>query len=100
MSNRKKVVKLYHVRYVADFLVPATSNREAFDVADEEFTDMIEGDEQELDDIFNISIVNERFHVVEIIPEDEDDEDTEDESEDEDDDSDDESEDEDDEEED
>ena len=65
MSNRKKVVKMYHVRYVADFIVPATSNREAFEVADEEFADMIEGDQYTLEDIFSISIENDKFHIVE-----------------------------------
>ena len=80
MSNRKKVARLYHVRYVADFLVPALSTKEAFDLADEEMTEMVEGDEMELDDIFDISIENDKFHVVEVIevPDDEDEEDDED----------------------
>jgi hypothetical protein len=75
MSNRKKVVRLYHVRYVADFLVPALSTKEAFDLADEEMTEMVEGDEMELDDIFDISIENDKFHVVEVIEDGDDDED-------------------------
>jgi TATA-binding protein-associated factor Taf7 len=101
MSNRKKIVKLFHVRYVADFLVPALNAKEAFQTADEEMTAMVEGDELELDDIFEISIENDRFHIVETIEEveeddddsdeddddsDEDDDDSEDEDEDDDDD--------------
>lgn len=73
MSNRAKKIKMYHVRYIADFLVPATSTREAFDTADEEMISMVEGDELELDDIFTISIENENFHVVDIAHEEEDD---------------------------
>ena len=67
MSNRKKVIKLFHVRYVADFLVPALNAKEAFEVADEEMTEMVEGSEFELDDIFEISIENDRFHIVETV---------------------------------
>lgn len=89
MSNRKKIVKLFHVRYVADFLVPAISSREAFDLADEQMVEMVEGDQYELDDIFNITIENDRFHVVEDVPDDEDVDDSADDNEDVDDDGDD-----------
>ena len=94
MSNRKKIVRLFHVRYTADFLVPALNAKEAFQTADEEMTAMVEGDELELDDIFEISIENDRFHIVETIEEveeddddsDEDDDDSEDEDDEDDDD--------------
>ena len=71
---------------MADFLVPALNAKEAFEVADEEMTKMVEGDELELDDIFEISIESDRFHIVETVEED--DEDDDDDSDEDDDDSD------------
>ena len=73
VSNRKKIPRLYHVRYVADFLVNAMSNREALDMTDSEMTAMVEGDEHELDDIFDITIEKDKFHIIEVVSEDEDD---------------------------
>jgi len=73
MSNRKKIPRLYHVRYVADFLVNAVSNREALDMTDSEMTAMVEGDEHELDDIFDITIEKDKFHIIEVVSEDEED---------------------------
>jgi hypothetical protein len=73
MSNRKKIERLYHIRYTADFLVPAMSNREALNMADSELTEMVEGDEHELDDIFDITIEKDKFHIIEVVSEDEDD---------------------------
>ena len=85
MSNRKKIPRLYHIRYVADFLVPALSNREALGMVDEELTDMVEGEDYALGDIFNITIEKDKFHIIEVVDEDdEDDEEGDDEGEDED----------------
>ena len=75
MGNRTRKPKVFHVKYVADFLVTATSTKEAFDIADEKITEMVEGDEFELDDIFKVSIESDKFHMVEEVPEDEDEED-------------------------
>ena len=82
MTNRRRVKKMFHVRYVAEFLVSATSAKQAFEYADEQMIDMVEGDERGLDEIFNITVENSQFHVIEEIPEDElvDDEDEDDEN--------------------
>jgi hypothetical protein len=71
MSNRKKKLRFYHVKYQADFLVPAMSSREAYDDADEALTEMVEGNEMELDDIFKITIETDRFHIVDEMSDDE-----------------------------
>jgi len=85
MSNRKKIVRLYHIRYSANFIVPALSTREAFNLADEELTEMVEGDEHELGDIFNITIEKDKFHLVEVVEVTDEDDDSDDNDEDDDD---------------
>jgi len=91
MSKKNPVVKMYHVKYVADMLVPATSTREAFARGDEELMNMV-GDViandsgcltpveakklkyKELDQVFDIAIENETFHIVPEVSDEEDDE--------------------------
>jgi len=97
MSKKNPVVKMYHVKYVADMLVPATSTREAFARGDEELMNMV-GDViahesgcltpveakklkyKELDQVFDIAIENETFHIVPEVSDEEDEEDDESES--------------------
>ena len=80
MSKKNPVVKMYHVKYVCDMLVPVTSTREAFARGDEELMNMV-GDVianesgcltaieakklkyKELDQVFDIAIENEKFHI-------------------------------------
>ena len=85
MTNRRRVKKMFHVRYVAEFLVTATSAKQAFEYADEQMIDMVEGDERGLDEIFNITVENSQFHVIEEVPEDELNDDADEESDDDDD---------------
>jgi len=76
MSNRSKIVRMYHIRYSADLLVPATGKVEALSLAEEELIGMIESGDYELGDIFKVVVENNKFHIV--VELEEDDEDTED----------------------
>jgi len=64
MSNRKKIVRMYHVRFVSEFLVPALSRQEALELAEDSMVNLIEEDDVELGDIFMVTVENSKFHVV------------------------------------
>lgn len=68
MSNRKKIIRMYHVRFVSEFLVPALSRQEALELAEDSMVNLIEEDDVELGDIFMVTVENSKFHVVEVLP--------------------------------
>ena len=55
-------LKRFVVKYAALFIVEAKNPNEAFAIADEEMTNMVESDELELDDIFAIEVTNDKIH--------------------------------------
>jgi hypothetical protein len=75
MGKRKvPVIKMYHVRYVADVLVPASATKEAFFKADEFIIDRLDDDTLDIDDTFTVTMESEHFHIVSEAYFDEDDE--------------------------
>lgn len=64
MSNRKKIVRMYHVKFTSDFLVPALSRQEALELAEDAMVEMIEDEEIEFGDIFRVTVESNKFHVV------------------------------------
>ncbi|HPE06216.1 MAG TPA: hypothetical protein PLW50_00690 [Smithellaceae bacterium] len=83
MSNRTRKISMRHVRMTVDFLVPSISSRDAMEGAVDALVDMIEDEEKELEDIFKLEVLNNKFHVLEVLSEDgEDEEDDEEDDED------------------
>ena len=72
MSNRKKILRSYHVRFTSDFLVPAMSRQEALELAEDSMVNLIEDEEFDFGDIFAVSVESDKFHIVEDLPDDED----------------------------
>ena len=63
-KRRIPVVRTYHIRYVADFLVNATNTKEAYARGDEELLAMMANESMDIDDIFSITVESDRFHMV------------------------------------
>jgi TATA-binding protein-associated factor Taf7 len=78
MSNRKKIKRMYHVRFTSDFLVPALSRRDALDLAEDAMINLIEDEDCDLGDLFAVTVESDKFHIVEEIVDEngDDDEDT------------------------
>jgi hypothetical protein len=65
MGKRKvPVEKDYHIRYVSDVVVRATGTKEAYAKSDEFMLNSLVNPELELDDIFEITLETDRFHIV------------------------------------
>jgi hypothetical protein len=64
MGKRKvPVVHTYHVRYVSDVLVQASSTKEAYAKSDAFMYDQLDSD-LELEDVFEITLESNHFHIV------------------------------------
>jgi hypothetical protein len=63
---RKRVVPLkrFVIKYTAFAVVEAKNPREAFELADEAMTDLVENDELALDDIFAVELTNDKVHII------------------------------------
>ena len=68
MGNRKKIPRIYFVTYTATFAVRALSAGMAYHEVDEELTNMVEGEDYELDEIFDIVVEEKKLHVISDIP--------------------------------
>jgi len=64
MGNRKKIMRMYHVRFTSDFLVPALSRQEGLELAEDAMVEMIEDEEVDFGDVFTVTVESDKFHVV------------------------------------
>ena len=64
MGKRKvPIVRTYHIQYVSDVLVSASSTKEAYAKADAFMYDLLDSD-LELEDVFQITLENNHFNIV------------------------------------
>jgi phosphopantothenoylcysteine synthetase/decarboxylase len=82
-EEEEVIVEQYHVRYLANFVVYATSEDEAADLVENEFNDMIDN-RLSVDEIFDIDVEQTRIHVLGMEDDEDDDDDEDEDSEDED----------------